>query len=132
MPIDLATDELLRFDSPVHTVRRKAFADVEVGGTTIKTGQKVLYMLMAANHDPAEFDDPDELRLDREENYHIAFGSGVHTCLGGLLARAETQVAIARLVERYPALRPAKPLDEVRRAGSLVIRGVEELPIALR
>ena len=56
----------------------------------------------------------------------------MHTCLGGLLARAETQVAIARLVERYPALRPAKPLDEVRRAGSLVIRGVEELPIALR
>lgn len=131
VPIDLATDELLRFDSPVHTVRRKAFEDVEVGGTTIHAGEKALCLLMAANHDPAEFDTPDELRLDREDNYHIAFGSGVHTCLGGLLARAETQVAIGRLVERYPNLRPAKPLDEIRRSGSLVIRGVEELPIAL-
>ena len=131
VPIDLATDELLRFDSPVHTVRRKAFADVEVGGTTIKAGEKALCLLMAANHDPAEFDDPDELRLDRAENYHIAFGSGVHTCLGGLLARAETQVAIGRILERYPNVRPAKPVEEIRRSGSLVIRGVEELPIVL-
>ena len=131
VPLDLATDELLRFDSPVHTVRRKAFADIEVGGTTIKAGEKALCLLMAANHDPAEFDDPDELRLDRPENYHIAFGSGVHTCLGGLLARAETQVAIGRIIERYPNVRPAKPVEEIRRSGSLVIRGVEELPIVL-
>ena len=97
----------------------------------IRAGEKTLCMLMAANHDPAEFDDPDELNLDREDNYHIAFGSGVHTCLGGLLARAETQVAVSRLVERYPDLRPARPLTEIRRSGSLVIRGVEELPITL-
>jgi hypothetical protein len=130
--LDAATDELLRFDAPVHTVRRKAIADLEVDGHQIEAGQKVLCLIMAANHDPAVFDDPDGLQLDREDNYHVAFGSGVHTCLGGLLARAETRVAVGRLVERYPKMKLAVPEDEIRRSGSLVIRGVERLPLRLR
>jgi cytochrome P450 len=130
--LDAATDELLRFDAPVHTVRRKAIADLEVDGHHIEAGQKVLCLIMAANHDPAVFDDPDGLQLDREDNYHVAFGSGVHTCLGGLLARAETRVAVGRLVERYPKMKLAVPEDEIRRSGSLVIRGVERLPLRLR
>jgi nocardicin N-oxygenase len=78
------------------------------------------------------FADPETLDLGRADNYHIAFGSGVHTCLGGLLARAETEIAIGTLVRRYPALRLAVPADEVQWAGSLVIRGVRRLPVALR
>jgi cytochrome P450 len=103
-----------------------------VDGHQIEAGQKVLCLIMAANHDPAVFDDPDGLQLDREDNYHVAFGSGVHTCLGGLLARAETRVAVGRLVERYPKMKLAVPEDEIRRSGSLVIRGVERLPLRLR
>lgn len=130
--IHAATDELLRFASPVHTVRRRALVDVALGDTTLPAGAKVLCMLTAANRDPDVFADPERLDLGRADNYHIAFGSGVHTCLGGLLARAETEIAIGTLVRRYPALRLAVPADEVQWAGSLVIRGVRRLPVALR
>lgn len=129
--IHAATDELLRFASPVHTMRRRAMEDVALGGTTIPAGAKVLCMLTAANRDPEVFAQPERLDLGRDENYHIAFGSGVHTCLGGLLARAETEIAIGTLVRRYPALALAVPAADVQWAGSLVIRGVRRLPVSL-
>ncbi len=124
--IKLAVDELLRFDAPVHTIRRKAVQDVVLGAQTIKAGDKVLLMLMAANHDPEVFDDPDEMHLDRKDNYHIAFGSGPHTCLGGILARQEAQIAIGTLVRRFPDMRlQSDPTYQ----GSLVIRTVRQLPV---
>ncbi|MDA0366300.1 MAG: cytochrome P450 [Chloroflexi bacterium] len=129
--IHAATDELLRFASPVHTVRRRALADVAIGDTTIPAGAKVLCMLTAANRDPEVFAQPERLDLGRAENYHIAFGSAVHTCLGGLLARAETEIAIGTLVRRYPALALAVPAADVQWGGSLVIRGVRRLPVSL-
>ncbi|HXH20521.1 MAG TPA: cytochrome P450 [Dehalococcoidia bacterium] len=124
-----AVDELLRFDAPVHAVRRKAVVDVELGGKTIKAGDKVLLMFMAANHDPEVFADSEEMDLERQENYHIAFGSGPHTCLGGILARAEAQVAIGALVRRFPRLRLAK--EDVRYQGSFILRSVRELPVSV-
>ncbi|MBM3139162.1 MAG: cytochrome P450 [Chloroflexi bacterium] len=127
-----AADELLRFDSPVHTVRRKALEDVEIGGRTVREGDKVLCMLVAANHDPEVFAHPEQLDIERRDNYHVAFGSGVHTCLGGLLARAETEIAVSTLVRRYPELRLAVPPEEIEWTGSFVIRGVKRLPVALR
>jgi cytochrome P450 len=122
-----AVEELLRFDAPVHAIRRKAVTDIELGGKTIKAGEKVLLMLMAANHDPEVFQNPDEMDLGRKANYHIAFGSGPHTCLGGILARAEAQVAIGTLVRRLPKMRLAS--DDIRYQGSVVLRTVRELPV---
>jgi cytochrome P450 len=122
-----AVDELLRFDAPVHAVRRKALVDVELGGKTIRAGEKALLMLMAANHDPEVFEDPEEMDLERRDNYHIAFGSGPHTCLGGILARAEAQVAIGSLVRRFPRLRLAR--GDVRYQGSFILRTIRELPV---
>jgi cytochrome P450 len=125
-----AVDELLRLDAPVHAVRRKAVVDVGIDGKTVKAGDKVLLMLMAANHDPEVFDDPDEMDLERKDNYHIAFGSGPHTCLGGILARAEAQVAIGALVRRFPQMRLTS--DAVRYQGSFILRTVRELPVEVR
>jgi cytochrome P450 len=122
-----AVEELLRYDAPVHSVRRKAVEDVEMSGKKIRAGDKVLVMLMAANHDPEIFADPERLDLGRKENYHIAFGSGVHTCLGGILARAEAQVAIGSLVRRFPKIRLA--VEHARYQGSFVLRTIRELPV---
>ena len=124
-----AVDELLRFDAPVHSVRRKALVDVDLEGKTVKAGDKVLLMLMAANHDPDVFAEPDDMDLERKDNYHIAFGSGPHTCLGGILARAEAQVAIGTLVRRFPKMRLAG--DNVQYQGSLILRTVRDLPVAV-
>jgi cytochrome P450 len=122
-----AVDELLRLDAPVHSMRRKALEDVEMGGKTVRAGDKALVMLMAANHDPDVFANPENMDLGRKDNYHIAFGSGVHTCLGGILARAEAQVAIGSLVRRFPNMRLAQ--DEVRYQGSFVLRSIRELRV---
>ncbi len=122
-----AVEELLRLDAPVHAMRRRALEDLEIGGKQVKAGDKVLMMLMAANHDPEVFEDPDAMHLDRKDNYHIAFGSGVHTCLGGILARAEAQVAVGSLVRRFPRIRLAS--DQVRYQGSMVLRAIRELQV---
>jgi hypothetical protein len=127
--IRTAVDELLRLDAPVHSMRRKATEDVEMGGKTIRAGDKALVMLMAANHDPAVFANPEDMDLGRKENYHIAFGSGVHTCLGGILARAEAQTAIGSLVRRFPEMKLAQ--DDVRYQGSFVLRSIRELRVTL-
>ena len=124
-----ATEEVLRYDSPVHAVSRKAVEDVELGGRTIARGQKVLCMLAAANRDPDVFDHPDEMDIEREDNPHIAFGSAIHACLGGDLARLEIQIAIGTLVRRFPRLRLAA--DNLVWEGSFVIRGLRSLPVAL-
>ncbi|MCI0849850.1 MAG: cytochrome P450 [Chloroflexi bacterium] len=123
------TEEVLRYDSPVHAISRKAQEDVELGGRTIARGQKVLLMLAAANRDPDVFDHPDELDIEREENPHIAFGSAIHACLGGDLARLEIQIAIGTLVRRFPRLRLAS--EDLVWEGSFIIRGLKSLPVAL-
>jgi pimeloyl-[acyl-carrier protein] synthase len=127
--IGAATEELFRFNPPVHAISRRASRDVELAGKEIKAGQRVLCFLAAANRDPETFPGPDALDIRREENYHITFGMGVHTCLGGLLARAETAAAIGALVQRFPRLRLAEP--EVEWEGSFIIRGVRRLPVLL-
>ena len=124
-----ATEEVLRYDSPVHAISRKAVEDVELGGRTIARGQKVLCMLAAANRDPDVFDHPDEMDIEREDNPHIAFGSAIHACLGGDLARLEIQIAIGTFVRRFPRLRLAT--DDLVWEGSFVIRGLRSLPVAL-
>jgi cytochrome P450 len=105
-----AVEELLRFVSPVVQRRRYARADVEIGGCTIRRGERVELHLAAANRDPGEFSSPDELDLTRRPNTHLAFGSGPHLCLGAPLARLEAEVLLAALAADPP--RPeAAPAD---------------------
>ncbi len=94
-----AVEELLRYDTAVHTDPRAALEDVTIGGKTIKAGQNITVMLGAANRDPARFDDADQLRVDRVDPAPISFGHGIHHCVGAALARLELRVALPRILE---------------------------------
>ncbi|SDQ39703.1 cytochrome P450 [Quadrisphaera sp. DSM 44207] len=126
-----AVEELLRFDGSVPIASpRIATEDVEYGGVHIPAGSIVTVAINAANHDPAHAQDPDVLRLDREDTSHIAFGHGIHFCLGISLARMEIQVALAGLLRRLPDLALAVPAEQVRRLpGASPFRGLLELPL---
>jgi len=121
-----AVEELLRYAGPVQGTARVATEDVEIGGRRIAAGQLVFALLAAANRDPAQFANPDHLDIGRQPNPHVAFGDGIHFCLGAPLARAEAQEAISGLLQQFPAL----ALDgEPEWGGTFVIRGVRSLPI---
>ena len=98
-----AVDELLRYDGPVQQTVRIPMQDVHYGDDRVPAGSMVMTVLGAANHDPAMFDDPEVLHLDRPNaNRHLAFAAGVHYCLGASLAKLEASVAITSLVRRFP------------------------------
>jgi cytochrome P450 len=126
-----AVEELLRYDGPLETAtERYAREDVTMAGVTIPRGEIVFAVLASANRDERQFDRPDELILTREPNRHLAFGLGVHYCLGAPLARLEGQIAINTLLRRLPELRLARPRNELRRRPGLVLHGLEALPVA--
>ena len=122
-----AVEELLRYDGPVQQTARFATADVELGGQRIDKGAMVVTLIGAANRDPAQFPDPDRLDVGRADNRHIAFGFGIHFCLGAPLARLEGQVALGTLVRRLPDLALAS--DHVEWRESQVLRGLKALPV---
>ena len=124
-----AVEELLRYDSPVQGVVRFTTARAEVGGREIEAGATVLAMVAAANRDPARFPDPDRLDVTREDNRHLSFGRGIHFCLGAPLARLEGEVAFGALLRRFPRLEVAAP--GARRQGTLALRGLASLPLAV-
>ena len=130
--IPTAVEELLRYTPMAASVdfARIATTDVHLPGGHIAAGDAVLVQLHAANRDAAVFDRPDELDLARADNPHLAFGHGVHHCLGAPLARMELQVALAALVDRLPGLRLAVPADEVPWRADRLVRGVRALPVA--
>ena len=121
-----AVEEFLRYDSPVQTTDRVATRDCEIGGKSIKKGAIVGLLLGSANHDPAEFDNPDQLNIDRKNNHHLAFSHGAHFCLGAQLARAETEIVISSLLNRFPNF--SAPEQEIDWKRSIVLRG----PMSLR
>src|SRR6266508_3803101 len=122
-----AVEELLRYDSPVQFTSRHALADLEIGGGRVRAGETVVAVLGAANRDPAQFPDPDRLELARKPNRHVAFGGGMHFCLGAPLARMEASIAIPALLGRLPGLQPgAEP--PVRR-DTVTLRGLASLPV---
>ena len=122
-----AVDELLRFDSPVQSDFRAAVEDCEVDGVPIRGGENIILLLGAANHDPAVFDRPERLDVRRSEGNHIAFGRGIHHCLGAFLARLESRIAFEMLLERFPSIRLLTDRPVFR--SGIVLRGLESLPI---
>lgn len=127
---DPAVEELLRYLSVAKSFIRTALEDVEVGGRTIAAGSAVLLSYSTANRDPARFTDPHALDLGREEGGHVAFGHGIHQCLGQQLARVEMRVALPALLHRFPTLRLAGPAGEVPlRPETADIHGVKSLPV---
>ena len=126
-----AVEELLRYDGPLETAtERYAREDVTIAGVTIPRGEMVFAVLASANRDERQFDHPDTLDLTREPNRHLAFGQGVHFCLGAPLARLEGQIAINTLLRRIPDLRLAVPPQALRRRPGLVLHGLKSLPVA--
>lgn len=97
-----AVDEFLRVLAPVQFMSRTATRDVELGGQRIAAGERVMLAFAAANRDPAAFDRPAEMRLDRSPNRHVAFGSGVHRCVGAHLAKVEAVVMLDEILRRIP------------------------------
>ena len=125
-----AVEELLRYLTITHRGRhRVATADIEVGGQLIRAGEGIIAAQDAANRDPDTFADPDVLDIHREARHHLAFGHGVHQCIGAAVARVELQVAYARLFARFPELELAVPHDQIRFKHDSSVYGVAELPV---
>ena len=129
--IDGAVEELLRYLSPVQFVpRRVALEDVEIDGTVIKKGDGVFALVPAANRDPAAFPEPERFNVRRDASGHLAFGFGIHQCLGQILARVELQAVFPLLLRRLPDLRIDGPGTAIRFKSDSQIVGVHALPVA--
>lgn len=127
-----AVEEFLRYDSPIcMATTRFTTEPVDVGGVEIPQDEFVLLSLGAANRDPARFQDPDRLVLDRGDAGHLAFGGGIHRCLGALLGKLETEIALTALLARYPAMTLACPERDLRWRNTMMLRGLEALPLTL-
>jgi cytochrome P450 PksS len=125
-----AIEELLRHSGPLETAtERYAREDLQISGVAIPRGALVYAVIASANRDERQFEKPDRLDLSRQPNRHLAFGLGIHYCLGAPLARLEGQIAILALLRRFPDLRLAVPSEALRWRRSLVLRGLETLPV---
>jgi cytochrome P450 len=127
-----AVEELLRFTNPVnHANDRFTTEDVPIGDVVIPAGEWVLPAISSANRDPAQFPDPDRLDLGRDTSGHVAFGHGIHHCLGAPLARMEAEVALGALLARFPRISLAIPASELRWRPVSLMNGLESLPVRL-
>ncbi|WP_232836616.1 cytochrome P450 [Lentzea terrae] len=127
---DAAVEELLRYISLTPATVRTALEDAEIDGVVVRKGDSVFVELRSANHDPARYADPDVLDLARGTAGHLAFGHGIHQCIGQHLARIELKIAFPGLFTRFPKLRLAVPEDDLPHRASLVIGGLERMPVA--
>jgi len=124
--VPACVEEMLRFDSALQLFERTATEDVELGDVVVAAGQRVAVLLGSANRDPQVFDAPDEFRVDRDPNNHVAFGVGVHFCLGAPLARMELTESLGALFAAYPALTLT---GEPESRGTFVLRGFHRVPV---
>ncbi|MEU5417899.1 cytochrome P450 [Streptomyces sp. NPDC020799] len=123
-----AVEEVLRYDTPLQLFERWVLDDIEVDGTPVPRGSEVALLFGSAHHDPARFPDPSRLDITRGDNAHLAFGAGIHYCLGAPLARVELQAVFGELVRQAPGLRL---VSEPRWKPGYVMRGLEELLVEL-
>jgi len=126
--INRATEECLRYDAPVKSIQRIASEDVEMRGKTIRKEDRIRWFMSPANRDPDKFDSPETFDITRWPNPHVAFGSGIHHCLGAGLARLEGQEAFKALVERFPRFR--LDTDQLEYQPSITFRSLKSLPVA--
>lgn len=124
-----AIEEMLRYDGPVQSTVRHIRQDTEVAGTMVAAGTLIFVIVAAADRDPAQFKDPDRFDIARSPNDHLAFGEGIHFCIGAPLARMEGAIAIASLLERFKRIRPAMPEAPLKYKGSFFLRGLASLPL---
>ncbi len=131
---EAAVEELVRFHGPVESATmRWAYEDIALAGVQIAAGDVVVPMLMAANRDPRQFEDPDRLHLARRPNRHLGFGMGIHLCLGAPLARLEARVAFEELLRRWPRFfELAVDVEDLRWTPDFFLRGVASLPVSGR
>jgi cytochrome P450 len=127
--IRTAVEELLRYESPVQFISRVAKEEIEVADVHIQAGENIMFLLGAANRDPRQFERPDRLNLRRLKNDHLSFGAGVHFCIGNLLARLEGQVAILKLLQKFPRMRLA--VEGPEWAPNFAIRGLKKLMVVV-
>jgi len=128
-----AVEELLRYVNPLnHATERFTLEPVEIGGVTIPAREWVLLATSSANRDPGRFGDPDRLDVARDAGGHVAFGHGIHYCLGAPLARLEGEIAFGALLARFPHLSLAADASSLRWRPSSLIHGLEALPVRLR
>lgn len=130
--LPVAVEEFLRYETPVQAALRHTLEPVVLAGTPVPAGAVVIVSLLAANRDPDRFAAPDGLDVGRRDNPQLAFGHGIHHCLGAPLARLEGAVAIGALLTRFPGLRLGVPADELDWRVSLVMHGLVRLPLLLR
>jgi hypothetical protein len=124
-----AVEEILRYDAPVQYLRRVALAPFRLGDREIEPGQRVFPMLGAANRDPAVFDRPEQLDIERTPNRHLAFGRGIHHCVGAALARLEAAVALEQVLARFGSISLVE--DPPRHRPQIMLRGLETLPVRI-
>lgn len=125
--LELAIEEVLRYRSPVQAIQRWTREEVTLGNDTIPQGESVVAWIAAANRDPDAFEDADSFVPDRRPNRHVAFGTGIHTCLGAALARLEGRVALSTLLDRVHSIEPI--LGAIRPSGSVMIYGPRSMPV---
>ena len=126
--IPAAIEEVLRYRSPVQMMYRRAATDVTLDGRPIRAGQMIMAQIGSANRDAAQFPDPDRFDIRRTPNRHIAFGHGIHFCIGAPLARLESKIALTLLLERLPDLRRVQSVP-LQGTGSPIVYGVQHLPV---
>ena len=126
-----AIEEMLRYDGPVQTTFRIVTEPMNLGGTPLEAGTGCFVLLAAANRDPAQFADPDKFDIAREQKSHVAFGEGLHFCIGAPLARLEGAIAIGEMLRRFPELRLSEPEPKLTYKGSFALRGLSSLPMSI-
>jgi cytochrome P450 len=126
-----AIEEMLRWDCPVQATGRNVVRDCELGGTPMYRGMGVVVLNGAANRDPAQFPDPDRFDIRRDPNDHVAFGEGIHFCLGAALARLEGSIAIGSVLRRFPRLRMAESEPAPQYRKTFHVHGLERLPLSI-
>ena len=128
--VETVIGETLRYESPVQRLFRTATRDLEFSGVKITKGDRITIFYGAANRDAAEFPNPDEFRLDRDLRNHVAFGMGIHYCLGAPLARAEARIALNAFLDRFPLLTRGRA-QAIRQTATPIVFGFSQLPLVL-